>query len=245
MATRINTVPIEPAEAFDPPPFELAVDRRRNVADQVYLALRDAILELRLLPRTMISENMICRQAGVSRTPVRNAIIRLVEEELLDVYPQQGTYVAPIKMAKVKDGHFIRKALEVAILEKAATAWSAEASAEVHAVLAEHDSLHELGDVQAFVRVDIKFHQCFARAAGVEGVWRPIQHAKAHLDRLHRLGFPVNDRMKAVALEHRAILDAFEARRLSLARARLQAHLDVIMEMLGDLHARHRDYFDD
>jgi GntR family transcriptional regulator, rspAB operon transcriptional repressor len=99
--------------------------------------------------------------------------------------------------------------------------------------------------VQAFFHVDEKFHQCFARAAGVEGVWRPIQHAKAHLDRLHRLGFPVNDRMKAVALEHRAILDAFEAGDLPLARARLDAHLNVIIGMLGELSQRYHDYFDE
>jgi DNA-binding GntR family transcriptional regulator len=245
MATNAAATVLEPIMEVGGPRFELLVDRRRNVADQIYAGLRDAIVELRLAPRTFISENMICRQTGVSRTPVRNAIVRLVEEELLDVYPQQGTYVAPIKMGKVKDGHFIRKALEIAILEKAAPAWTAAASAEAHAVLAEHEALHDLSDVQAFFRVDVKFHQCFARAAGVEGVWRPIQHAKAHLDRLHRLGFPLNDRMKAVALEHRAILDAFEADRLALARARLNAHLDVILSMLGQLHEAYRDYFDE
>jgi DNA-binding GntR family transcriptional regulator len=245
MATTMIAAAAEPAADVDPPRFELLIDRRRNVAHQVYEGLRDAVLELRLAPRTLISENMICRQTGVSRTPVRNAIVRLVEEELLDVFPQQGTYVAPIKIAKVKDGHFIRKALEVAILEKAASLWSREASAEVHAVLAEHEALNDLSDVQAFFRVDVMFHQCFARTAAVEGVWGPIQHAKAHLDRLQRLGFPVNNRMKAVALEHRAILQAFEADRLPLAIARLKAHLDVILGMLGDLHDRHRDYFDD
>ena len=244
MATNMATAADE-APKPDFPRFELLVDRRRNVADQIYEGLRDAILELRLVPRTLISENMICRQTGVSRTPVRNAIVRLVEEELLDVYPQQGTYVSPIKMGKVKDGHFIRKALEVAILEKAALSWSNEASTRVHAILAEHEALDDLSDVQAFFRIDVMFHQCFAQAAGVEGVWGPIQHAKAHLDRLHRLGFPINNRMKAVALEHRAILQAFEANRLALAVGRLKAHLDVILGMLGELHAHHRDYFDE
>lgn len=224
--------------------LELPVDRRRNVADQIYEGLRDAILELRLAPGTLVSENMICRGTGVSRTPVRNAIVRLVEEELLDVFPQQGTYVSPIKMAKVQDGHFIRKALELAILDKAATRWTPAASSEALAILAEHEALEDQSDVQAFFRIDMMFHQCFARAAGMEGVWGPIQHVKTHLDRLHRLGFPVNDRKKAVVHEHRAILEAFEAGDLALARSRLATHLDVIMDMLGTLHARHRDYFD-
>ena len=245
MITNVATIAPEPDGDISLPRFELNLDRRRNVADQIYAALRDAIVELRLLPRTLISENMICRQIGVSRTPVRNAIVRLVEEDLLDVFPQQGTYVAPIKMAKVRDGHFIRKALEIAILEKAASSWTSSASEEARAVLDEHEVLIGRGDIQAFFRVDVKFHQCFARAAGVEGVWRPIQHAKAHLDRLHCLAFPINDRMKAVALEHRAILDALEAGRLALARARLNAHLDVVLSMLAQIHDEHRDYFDE
>jgi len=245
MATSISMTAPEWVGQADGPWLELAIDRRRNVADQIFRALRDAILELRLPPCTLVSENMICRQAGVSRTPVRNAVVRLVEEELLDVFPQQGTYVAPIKIAKVHDGHFIRRALEVAILEKAASAWTAAASAEAHAVLAEHEALGSHGDVQDFMRFDVMFHQCFARAAGTEGVWRPIQHAKAHLDRLHRLGFPQNDRMKAVAAEHRAILEAFEAKDLALARRRLIEHLDVIIGMLDGLRRQHPGYFAD
>jgi DNA-binding GntR family transcriptional regulator len=245
MATNIRMIQSDMAEPAGEPWLDLALDRRRNVADQICQALRDAILELRLPPRTLVSENMVCREAGVSRTPVRNAIVRLVEEELLDVFPQQGTYVAPIKLGKVRDGHFIRRALEVAILEKAATAWSEAASAEAHAVLTEHEALDVHGDVQAFMRIDVMFHQCFARAAGMEGVWRPIQHAKAHLDRLHRLGFPQNDRMKAVAAEHRAILRAFEADDLPLARRRLIEHLDVIIGMLDGLRCQHPGYFAD
>ncbi|WP_159712066.1 GntR family transcriptional regulator [Geminicoccus flavidas] len=245
MVTSITMIRPGPAGPAGEPWLGLAVDRRRNVADQVCQALREAILELRLPPRALVSENMVCREAGVSRTPVRNAIVRLVEEELLDVFPQQGTYVAPIKLGKVQDGHFIRKALEVAILEKAAGAWTAAASAEAHAVLAEHEALGSQGDVQDFMRLDVMFHQCFARAAGAEGVWRPIQHAKAHLDRLHRLGFPQNDRMKAVAAEHRAILEAFEAKDLPLARRRLIQHLDVIIGMLDELRRQHPGYFAD
>ena len=105
-------------EADDAPlAFEIGIDRRSNVAEQIYTALRDAIVSVRLPPGASISENRICRHAGVSRTPVRAAIIRLVDEELIDVFPQQGSFVAPIKLAKVYEGHFIRKALELAILD--------------------------------------------------------------------------------------------------------------------------------
>ena len=93
-------------------------DRRRQVSDQVYEALRKAIISLRLPPGRLISENRICRQIGVSRTPVRSAITRLVEDELIEVFPQKGSLVAPIKLSAVRNNHFIRKALEVAVLRR-------------------------------------------------------------------------------------------------------------------------------
>ncbi len=94
-------------------------DRRRQVSDQVYEALKKAIISLRLPPGTLISENRICRQIGVSRTPVRSAITRLVEDELIEVFPQKGSLVAPIKLSAVRNNHFIRKALEIAVLRRA------------------------------------------------------------------------------------------------------------------------------
>ena len=75
-------------------------DRRRQVGDQVYEALKKAIVSLRLPPGASISENRICRQIGVSRTPVRAAIIRLVEDGLIEVFPQKGSFVAPIKLER-------------------------------------------------------------------------------------------------------------------------------------------------
>ncbi len=65
-------------------------DRRRQVSDQVYEALKKAIVSLRLPPRASISENRICRQVGVSRTPVRSAITRLVEDGLIEVFRKRA-----------------------------------------------------------------------------------------------------------------------------------------------------------
>ena len=73
------------------------LDRKQPVSEQIYEALKHSILTVQLLPGASISENTICRHFGVSRTPVRSAIVRLAEEGLIDVYPQQGSFVAPIR----------------------------------------------------------------------------------------------------------------------------------------------------
>ena len=121
--------------------FIVSFDRRRQVSDQVYEALKKAIVSLRLPPGTSISENRICRQIGVSRSPVRSAIIRLVEDGLIEVFPQKGSFVAPIKLSAVRSNHFIRKALELAVLQRCAQAWSSELAAQSRLILADRKSV--------------------------------------------------------------------------------------------------------
>src|ERR1700734_2292788 len=129
-------------------------NRRRQVSDQVYEALKKAIISLRLPPGTLISENRICRQIGVSRTPVRSAITRLVEDELIEVFPQEGSLVAPIKLSAVRNNHFIRKALEVAVLRRASEAWTPELAARSRQILTDQATVLANGDIERFHELD-------------------------------------------------------------------------------------------
>ena len=130
----------------EPLPLSLVLDRRKPVSDQIYVALKDAIVTLRLPPGTSISENRICRHIGVSRTPVREAIIRLTEDELIDVFPQQGSFVSAIRVSKIRESHFIRKCLELGVLEKAVEHWSSQHAKEAERHLREQDLAVESGD---------------------------------------------------------------------------------------------------
>src|SRR6185369_13463569 len=79
------------------------VDRKLPAAEQVYRGLREAIITCRLEPNEAISENRLCGLFGVSRSPVRTAITRLAEDGLIDIFPQRGTFVAPIKLRQVRE----------------------------------------------------------------------------------------------------------------------------------------------
>ena len=140
--------------------------------------------------------------------------------------------------------HFIRKALELAILQRAAPLWDAAASTQAHAILACQQRLVGSADVAEFYKQDVLFHQWLARVAGVSGVWRAIQSAKAHLDRVHRLAVPVGDRMSGVCIEHAAILAALDAGDREEALAALEAHLDTVFETIERLTGQHSGYFE-
>ena len=100
------------------------LDRRLPAAEQIYGHLREEIITCRLAPNEALSENRICGMFGVSRSPVRIALTRLAEDGLIDIFPQRGSFVAPIRMKQVQESQFARAALEVALVEVAAEKWT-------------------------------------------------------------------------------------------------------------------------
>src|ERR1051325_7597378 len=93
--------------------------RRQTIAGQIRAVLRRDIISGQLAPRTALSEQELAHRFGVSRTPVREAMIKLAEENLVAIYPQYGTFVAPINLREVFDSQFVREALECAAVERA------------------------------------------------------------------------------------------------------------------------------
>ena len=87
---------------------------------QAYAALREAIVRAELEPGRQLSENELAARLGVSRTPIREALVRLRDERLVEIVPQLGTFVTRISTPAVADAQFIREALECACVRRAA-----------------------------------------------------------------------------------------------------------------------------
>lgn len=96
----------------------LAAPPRTTYGEVAYANLREAILTTRLLPGTPISENDLSAAIGVSRTPIREAIRRLVEDRLVEVTPHLGTIVSRIDTRRVQQAVFVRRVVECEVLEK-------------------------------------------------------------------------------------------------------------------------------
>src|SRR5690554_1967767 len=89
----------------------------RSIGDYVYEVLKINIINLKMPPGRQISEKEISVLLKVSRTPVREAFIKLSREGLLYVLPQRGTYISYIDMDAVEDARFIRESLEKSVLK--------------------------------------------------------------------------------------------------------------------------------
>jgi GntR family transcriptional regulator, rspAB operon transcriptional repressor len=229
----------------DSPPFEFQIDRRQARAPQVYQALREAILDFRLKPGDPVSENWICQQCGVSRTPAREALIRLAQDELIVVFPQQGSFVAPIRLKKVIEASFIREALEISILKMAAAVWTKADTAAAAAIL-DRQRLHAANDDHAaFFNEDQNFHHYFAMVAGAEGMSTIINDTATHLVRIRRLTHPVKGRMQQAILDHQNMLDQISSGKVDAAIAGLTQHLSQVFQTFTLVSEQQPEYFED
>ncbi len=203
------------------------------------------IISVDLKPGQAISENSVCELTGVSRTPIRSAITRLAEEEFIDVFPQQGTYVSLINLQKVREGHFVRLNLEKAILREAAKNWSSNWSSKLIVEIELQRIAAKQLDAKKFQHHDDAFHLLFAECAGVAGAWKLVRHAKDHLDRMRYLAAPEKGHMNKVIKEHEAILNALNQKDISKTTDKLISHLNTITHTIDELVSRYEHYFID
>lgn len=219
------------------------VPQRPTAASHVLAHLRQAILAMDLKPGVALSEKDLTERFGVSRTPVREALIRLAEEKLVDIFPQSGTFVSRIPVAALPEAVIIRKALETAALDMALVAADGVGLLELERIIARQEAMAGLSDQDGFHAADEAFHESIASLASHPGLWRVAQQAKTQIDRCRRLTLPEPGRMGQVISEHRAIVDAMRRRDAAAARAALDKHLSAVLPDAEVIRREHPEYF--
>jgi GntR family transcriptional regulator, rspAB operon transcriptional repressor len=219
--------------------------RAMTVATLIYRELRADIVEMRRPPGEAISEKDIAQKHGVSRTPVREALLRLSNDGLLEIFPQSGTFVSRIPVQQLPEAIVIRRALE-----EAAARYAAEhATPRDMQNLADNISLQiraaQAMDIYGFFDADDEFHALLAAASGYPGLWRQVQQVKVQVDRYRRLTLPVPGRMLSVIPEHQAIADAIAVRNGTAAAMAMREHMTFLQSSISALRDLNPDYFAD
>ena len=213
-------------------------------AATIYETIRRDIVRMRLRPGERLSENELGLRFGTSRTPVREAIVRLVDDGLIEVWPQRGTFVSRISLRAIKRARFVRNALELGIIREAAEHGLPEvALKEAERAIAEQ---REAGnDPNRFTDADDKFHRTFANAIGYGDIWSIVESQKAEFDRIRFLSLPGVTPVDLLIRQHRAILKAVVARDAETAEKILRAHLSIVVETTVALMRTNPDLIND
>jgi len=216
---------------------------RITTAVAIYRRLHEAIVGMEVLPGTPLQDKVLCARFAVSRTPVREALIRLAEDGLVDIFPQSGTFVSRIKGEAVPEALAIRQALEGVTVVRLTQDCGPAALARLDHVIERQVFVAGQGDMAGFHQADELFHETIAGLSGHPGIWRLLKQVKAQIDRTRRLTLPVPGRMSQVVEEHRVIRDAIAAGDPVAAQAAMSRHLSAVLPDLETLRVRYPRYF--
>ncbi|TWF93706.1 GntR family transcriptional regulator [Saccharopolyspora dendranthemae] len=203
--------------------------------------IRRRIITLQLPPGHPLSENELARELEVSRTPVREGLLLLVEEDLVRVFPKLGSFVARVDPQRIADAQFVREAVEVASLTDAVEHRTDEDVEALRDLLRQQREAAE--DVDRFFELDEAFHQRLLAAGGHANSWRTVEQAKAHLDRARRLGLRTVSPVSSLIDQHAEIVGGVESRDLDAAASALRGHLRAVFEDVERIRSESPELF--
>lgn len=223
---------------------ELSFDR--PAASQIFGFVRDSIVSMELQPGQLISETALAQQFGVSRTPVREALIQLSNIGFVEVLPQRGTYVTKLSMAKIFEAQFIREALEVAVVSNLASFEEDlrnQIVSDCEKIVQDQKTAADDDDSLAFQNLDDKFHQSLAIFTHHVRTAELIEAEKAHMDRVRNLSLHMSGQYKRVLNQHAAIIKAIKSGSPDKAATAMSVHLQDVFTILELIPKEHPEYF--
>ena len=226
---------------LNPAPSE-RLDRDRQAAPQVFDRLREMIVSLALPPASTLSRAALAKQFGVSSTPVRDALMRLHEEDLVEVFPQHATVVSRIDIRRAQQAHFLRQSLELEIVRSLALAHEPALIEELNRIVAMQQHFAKSGDLAAFMAADNDFHWQLYVAADKRELWTLVRSRSGHIDRLRRLHLPTPGKAQDIVRLHRLIAQAIAGKNPDEAQLYVRKHLSGTLGYLAEIRARFPDY---
>lgn len=202
---------------------------RRNSRTLALETIREKIITLEILPGTRLSENELAEQLGLSRTPIRESLILLAEEQLVYVVPQVGTVVAPILLAEIETAQFVRESLELAALTESLARVTAQDLTHLNAIVDAQRIADSRKSLSGFFTLDEEFHAALMAVSGHGSAWRTVAQAKAHLDRARHLSLSFTG-MAPLIDEHQLIVDGLAAGDSDAAVGALRSHLRRVFD---------------
>lgn len=196
-----------------------------------------------MLPGMAISEAPVAEQLNVSRTPVREVFRRLADEGLLEIRPQIGTFVAPIRLSAVYDSQFVRETLECRTVRMAAEAHHSNDALRLAEQLQIQRRAVATRDEAAFFQSDEILHCELTRMAGRPAVWNVIQAVKLQLDRVRYLSFSSRDWLEMIFAEHERLVERVLAGDADGAEAVMCEHLRTVFTAIERLLHTKPEFF--
>jgi DNA-binding GntR family transcriptional regulator len=220
----------------------IQLDRGRQAAPQVFETLREMIISLTLTPGAVLSRASLMEQFGLSQTPIRDALLRLADEKLVDIFPQHATVVSAIDLRLAYQAQFLRRSVELEVARTLALSEDKSFVAPLRQTLNEQQRRLKAHDLRGFSGADQSFHRQMSEMAGAPDLWALIRSRSGHIDRLRQLHLPAPGKAEAIIRDHTRILDAIEAGEADAAQDAVREHLSGTLAQVAEIKRRFPHY---
>lgn len=220
----------------------------RGLKCDVYTALREDITTLSVLPGAELSIEDLCSQYGVSRSPVRDALLRLQRDKLVDIFPQKGTRVSFLDEKTVEEERFMRKCIELGVVEKCMKKERSIREKDAFVVLLESNLLVQKAalleeDYSGFYRADDELHHLFYTEVELDNLWSIVDAHTGNDKRIRMLSYADASIIEGVSEQHRALVDAIKDGDLERVLEVERMHLEKVTREIKDFEAQYPAYF--
>jgi DNA-binding GntR family transcriptional regulator len=217
------------------------LDRSRNAATQVFEHLRAQIVRLAIKPGAVLDRQQLSAYFNLSLSPIREALLRLEEEKLVDILPQHQTCVRGIDLASARQAHFLRLAVELEMVYALARSPQPALEKSLLDLVARQRGCLEAGDLESFTAIDIEFHRRMYEEAALPDLWMTMRSHSGNLDRLRRLHLPLNGKANSILSQHAQIAHCIGRGDTAGAQEIVRTHLCGTLNALEALRTRFPD----
>ncbi len=214
-----------------------------TVREQLVEEFREKILSLELLPGAELNPLNIAQSMGISKSPVREALLQLSEENLVEIVPQSGTRVSRINLSQVEEEQFLRISLE----KEAAVQFCQRATDDDIRFLENEIQYQSVAgsnmDFARFLKEDDNFHQYFFKAIKMQRMWNVIQSQNGNYQRIRLLSFEEPEIIPSILEEHRQLVEAMKTKNVDRVLDVENMHLGKLRFEIKPLTDKNPDYF--
>lgn len=216
---------------------------RVTASEEIYQTLRSEILSLRFKPGNELNLQLLSEQLQVSRSPVRDALMKLSGDNLVDIFPQKGTRVSLIDLKRVEEERFLRKSLEESAVRKFLNVYTEE---NLHlmeeSILLQKKALEDENFID-FLAADNAFHGVIFSAINMGRIWDLIQSQGGNHHRIRLLSFSEKNVLGNIIEQHQNMLGALRNKDIKELLTLEDKHLSKLLQETESMVLRYPNYF--
>ncbi len=220
---------------------KLETHRRSSRSQEIFEALQQEIVSNALRPGTPVDKAELCKRFQVSRTPVTDALNRLSEHGLIEIFPQHGTFVSRIDLNDIREHAFIRECIETGVARRLTGKLEDVQLAQLKTNIRIQRALADSDDNEGFYRYDKEFHDLLLQYSGQHKAEEVLNPVLTQLERARKQIVPLAPRVLEALKEHEDILAAITGDDPDRATEAMRVHLRESMATVEQVLAENPD----